>query len=192
MKKTVIYLLAAVLLVATSPASQASTFKPLTPEKANQILQKVSGTWSLNQRTWLPELRILSTFKGDANFSSSYLGDYVREQFTILQPNGITLKGEIFMRYSTEDKRFEIVQVDNTGKSVLLMAGKWYPEHNSLLFVQVEGLSPIKKEDKGMQVRYVFLQDGTFSKMIHKIDAKGNYYLASTSHYGHPEMAIKQ
>lgn len=190
MKKAFFSLLAAIMLVGSASAAQVQAQKTLTASEANEIIQKISGSWSVNMSVWCPEKKTITNSNGDSDFSTSYLDNYTHERYAISQPDGEMMEGETFLRYCNEKNRFEVVQMDNAGGGVVLMVGTWYPEHKTLVFRQVPGQeNQVNKSDVGMQFRYVFLDDGTFSKMTHKLDKKKKYYLASVSHYGNPTAA---
>ncbi|QCR24699.1 DUF1579 family protein [Pontibacter sp. SGAir0037] len=192
MKKTILFLLAAVLLVWAAPLAQAQSRKSLSADEANQLLQKITGAWNVELSTWSPKHRLMLKTKGDAKFNTPYLGSYVHEQFSYGMPDGNTLEGECFISYSTKQKRFEIAQVDNAGKNIILMTGEWFPEYRSIVFKPVEGLNhQAYHTEPGMQFRYIFLEDGSFSKMIHKRNADGAYTLASLYHYESATAAKK-
>lgn len=192
MKKSVFFLLAALLLAGSSFAAPRQTPQPLSVSQANEILEKIAGNWTVEMTNWDPDTKTFSRSTGRANISSSYLDNYVHEQYTVNQPDGSLVKGESFMRYCDEKNRFEVVQMDNSGNGVVLMVGNWYPLNNTLVFRQIEGQEDqVNKSEQGMVFRYVFLEDGTVSKMTHKLNKKKKYFLASVSHYGHPTTVSK-
>ena len=184
MKKTVIFLLAAVLLVWSAPIAKAQKAKRVSVEEANELLQKVAGNWQVDFSLWQPQTKEFLTSSGDASFSKQQQATYVREQFKITKPDGSIEEGEGFLSYSEKNKRFEFVQIDNTGKSTLLLTGEWYPENNTLLLTPESGLEKWgSRNGTPMQLQYIFFEDGTFMKAIRTPDGKGNYTLFSQYHY---------
>lgn len=182
MKKAVIYLLAAVMLVST--AAQAQKQKKLTESEAKQLLQKTVGNWQINSYEWQPKSGIYVETTGRASFESAHGGNYVREQFELTKSDGTKVSGEGFLRYSEANKRFEFVQLDNEGKCILLMTGKWHPEYNLLTFSNVKEAQG-SADEQGMAAhwQYYFLEDGSIKKIVRKPNMKGQYMITSTNHY---------
>ncbi|MCC9138176.1 hypothetical protein ACFSKU_00400 [Pontibacter silvestris] len=185
MKKTVLFLLAAVLLVLTAPTTQAQNKKMLTAEEAEELLQKTLGTWQVKALLWQPETKNFSEPRGRASFSSAPNG-IVSEKFEIEQPDGRTERVEGTLRYSEIKKRFEFVQLDHKGNSTLLMYGKWNPNFSMITFRPAKG----QKHIAGKALwQYFFFDDGSFKKVVRKPDTQGNYMIASEYHCLHINTA---
>lgn len=183
MKKTVFFLLATVLLAGTAFTAMAQKQKGLSVAEANAILQKTAGAWEIDFSLWQPQSKQFLKSTGNANFSKQK-GCYVREEFKVTKPDGTIEEGEGFLSYSEANKRFEFVQIDNSGKSTMLLTGQYFPENKTLVLNPENGLEQwAQKNGIAMQLQYVFFEDGTFMKSYRTSDAKGNYSLFSQYHY---------
>lgn len=197
MKKVFSFLLALVLLIGAASEIQAQkgkalVAKSLTAKEADQLLQRIMGNWQVshfvNHYDFEKE-KIIET-KGTANFSRAFKGDYVHEKFELKQPDGSTLQGDGFLRYSEDQNQFEMVQLDKKGRSMVLMVGKWYPEYNTLLFRPAKGEGQwSEKIDPNMQCLYLFSEDGTFMRLTRTFDQYGNSVVISQDHYNYPNVA---
>ncbi|RDV15294.1 DUF1579 domain-containing protein [Pontibacter diazotrophicus] len=188
MKKLMTFLLAAVLLIGAAPVTQAQGNKTLTSKEADQLLQRIVGNWQVNQYD-SDRGKFIET-KGTANFSRDSKDNYVHEQLELLQPDGSAMQGDGFLRYSEEQNRFELVQLDKNGKSIVLMVGKWLPKYNTLAFTPVKGEKQwSSKIDPSMHCLYIFKHDGTFMKINRTIDKNGNLKATSQYHFSLPGVA---
>lgn len=192
MKKVMTFLLAAVLLIGAAPATQAQKSKVLTSKEAEEILQRIVGKWQVSHYVTeydFEKSKLVET-KGTASFGKAFKGNYVHEQFELEQPDGSTLQGDGFIRYSEEQNQFELVQFDKKGKSIVQMVGKWYPGYNTLLFTHVKGEGQwSKKNDPNMHCLYLFKEDGTFLRVNRTFDKNGNCLVISQDHYSYPDVA---
>ena len=192
MKKVISFLLAAVLLIGAAPATQAQKSKSLTAKEADQVLQRIVGNWQVSHyvRQYDFERENLKETKGSAKFSKDLQGNYVHEQTELKLPDGSSLHGESFIRYSEAQKQFEFVQLDKTGKSMVMMVGKWLPKYNTLVFRPVTGDKQwSSKIDPNLHCLYLFKDDGTFIRLTRTLDQYGNLAIISQDHYAYPEVA---
>ncbi|TXK46814.1 hypothetical protein FVR03_10330 [Pontibacter qinzhouensis] len=182
MKKSLIFVLAAVLLAWTATAVKAQTPAQLTSSDAAFLLQKTVGNWLVVRSTWQPETKQMLNTPGKGIFSPSATDVSVHEQYEFTGADGTIQKEEGYLKFSKKRNQFEFVKLnDATGKEVLLFTGSWYPEYKTLLLTAV---TPIKSSRaQAEQWRYVFQEDGTFSKIVHQADKKGNMQLTYQYQY---------
>lgn len=189
MKKVITFLLAVVLLIGAAPETQAQKNKTLTTKEANELLQKIVGNWQVSHY----ETQFGDDFtetKGNAKFSKAYKGEYVHEQYDLEQADGSTVQGEGFLRFSEEQQRFEFVQVDKKGRSIVLMVGKWVPEYNALSFWPAKGERQWSSSiNPNTQCVYLFKEDGTFMKIVRTFDKNKICRIVSQDHYAYPDVA---
>ncbi|MCC9167680.1 DUF1579 family protein [Pontibacter harenae] len=189
MKKGLIFLLAAVLLIGASPVTQANpTTAPLSADQASEVLQKIAGDWVINLSVWDQKNEKPSAFKGISKIFPFNSDNIMREQFEIPQPDGTTLTGDGYIRYSHSRKCFEFAQVTPAGNREVLMIGKYSPQHNTILFLPATK-SENRHSKPSVQWRYVFFEDGSFTKVVHELNAQGNYAISSYYHYNQASTA---
>lgn len=192
MKKLSIFLLAAALLIGAAPDTQAqknntTTFKQAA---ANQLLGRIVGNWQVSHYVRQADTKDLIETKGITKFSKAYQGDYVHEQFDLSQPDGSSIQGESYIRYSEDQDRYEYVQLDKRGKSIVMMVGKWSKKYNTLAFSPLRGEEQWStKIDPNLQCLFIFKHDGTFMKLTRTFDKHGNCIVISQDHYSHPGVA---
>lgn len=178
MKKAMYFLLAAVLLALAAPTTQAQKKKPLTPQEADKLLQKTLGSWQVKALVWQPETKQFTEPRGKASFSYAEDGT-INESFEIVEPDGSISKIEGRIRYSELNKRFEFLQQDILGNSVLLMYGKWDPNFSMISFRPAKG----QRRMAGRVLwQYFFFDDGSFKKVVRTPDAQGTYTIAYEYH----------
>ncbi|WP_162052098.1 DUF1579 family protein [Pontibacter pamirensis] len=192
MKKLMTFLLAAILLIGAAPASQAQKNNIFTPKQAaaNQLLGRIVGNWQVSHYVRQAGTNNLIETKGNTKFSKAFQGDYVHEQFNLSQPDGSSIQGESFIRYSDALDRYEYVQLDKRGKSIIMMVGKWSKKYDTLAFKPVRGEGQwSNKIDPNLQCLYIFKLDGTFMRLTRTFDKHGNCIIISQDHYSHPSVA---
>lgn len=192
MKKIITILFAAALLVGASPVTQAQNNTPLTAKQAeaNQLLQRIVGNWQVSHYAKQQGSKELQLAKGSTKFSKGLKGDYVHEQSNIKNTDGSSVEGESFIRYSETMKRFEHVQVDKNGNSIVVMVGKWSPKYKTLAFTPLKGEGQwSSKIDPYMQCLYLFKEDGTFIRVNRTVDKNGNFTIISQDHYSSAGVA---
>lgn len=187
MKKSLNILLAAMLLLLAIPTAKAQ--QQISNAEAQNLLNRMLGQWQVNYSEWSPEQKNFQHTKGIASFRTAYKDNYVREEFEITDKDGEAIKGEGFVRYSNEFNRFELVQLDESGQSTLLLEGKWYPEYRLVSFTPVE--DQLQAKSLRMRWDYIFFEDGTFKKVLRKANKKGEYRIASDFHYIPNQTATK-
>ncbi|MFT2010149.1 DUF1579 family protein [Pontibacter sp. 13R65] len=176
MKKSVIFLLAVVLLAWSSASVQAQSAAHLSYSDASFLLQKTLGKWQLTKSSWNIEKKEMSKITGSATFSPSVKDVSVHEQSEIMLADNTLQTEEGHLRYSKSRHRFEFVKQDaNTGKDVILFTGNWYPNYRTILLTATPATK--NKNAKPDQWRYVFQENGSFTKMVHKADKAGNMIL---------------
>jgi hypothetical protein len=192
MKKVMIFLMAVVLLAGTAPASQAQKKRALTTKEANQLLQQLVGNWEVSYYARQEGGNMLTEAKGIGTNSRDHQKDYVHEQFQMEQADGSTLRLEGFLRYCEAKERFEFVQIDESGKSIVLLVGKWHPDYNTLSFKTVKGFEQwgsTTDRNKNLQCHYVFKEDGNFIKFMRTVDENGDYQITDQYHYSVRDVA---
>ncbi|MCC9136087.1 DUF1579 family protein [Pontibacter silvestris] len=184
MKKIIVYLLTAVLLVGSGTTLEAQNKKDITTSEANKLLQKTIGNWRISSYEWQPETQKFVETTGNASFNKAYQGNYIKEQFEIKKTDGSIVTGEGFLRYSETSKRFEFVQLDDEGESIVLMVGEWRPEYNLLTLSSVKETESFAIGNSNVaHWQYFFLEDGSIKKIVRKPNAKGLYVITATNHY---------
>ena len=182
MKKSVIFLLAAVLLAWSAPATQAQSPAHLSYSDASFLLQKTLGDWQVTKSNWNPEKQEMSKVSGKATYSPSTTDVSVQEQAEIMLKDGTSQTEEGTLRYTKSRHQFEYVKTDPaTGKEMILFTGHWYPDFRTILMTA----SPTSKNKKAKpdQWRYVFQENGTFTKMVHQADTNGKMILIDQYHF---------
>lgn len=192
MKKVFTFLLAAVLLVGAAHATQAQN--PNAPSakqtQANQILQRIVGNWQVNHYVRQADKEAQMEAQGIAKFSKSFQDDYVHEQFDLQKPDGSSMQGESYLRYSEAQDRYEYVQLDKKGKSIMMMVGKWSPKYNTLIFRPLKGEGQwSSKIDPNLQCLYIFKGDGTFLRLTRTFDKHGNCIILNQDYYTNSSVA---
>lgn len=192
MKKAIIFLLAVVLLAGASPATQAQRKKALTSTEANLLLQKLEGNWDISYYKKKDGSNQLTEKEGVGTNSRDRKKDYVHEQVQIAQADGNSMRSEGFLRYCEAKERFEFVQIDDSGKTILLLVGQWHPDYNTLSFKPVKGFEQwgsTTDRNLNLQCHYVFKEDGTFIKLMRIVDENGNYIITDQYHYKVADVA---
>lgn len=191
MKKTITFLLAALLLAGAAPATMAQEKQGLTTKQANQLLQRIVGSWTVNRYLSEPVTFALTEVKGSANCKKGGGAEFVHETTHLRQPNGTIESEDGFLRYAGDRERFEFVQPNKKGKNVVLMAGDWSPEYNTLVLRPVlKNGRWAKDTDPNMQYLYVFKPDGSFMKIVRTYDANvKSYRVISQDHYAYNGVA---
>ncbi|MFD3000709.1 DUF1579 family protein [Pontibacter toksunensis] len=192
MKKIISFLFAAALLVGAAPVTQAQNNTPLTAKQAeaNQLLQRIVGNWQVSRYEKQHNSKELKLAKGNTKFTKGLEGDYVHELSKIKNTDGSSVEGESFIRYSETMKRYEHVQVDKNGKSIVVMVGKWSPKYNALTFRPLTGEGQwSSKVDPNMQCVYLFKDDGSFIRVTRTLDQQGNFTILSQDHYSNSSVA---
>ncbi|TXK46816.1 DUF1579 domain-containing protein [Pontibacter qinzhouensis] len=185
MKKSVIFLLAAVLLTFSATTTQAQAH--ISYSDASFLLQKTLGKWQVTKATWNPELKEMNKISGKAIYSPSTSDVSVYEQAELMLADGTSEAEEGHLRYSKSRHQFEFVKKDAaTGKEVLLYTGHWYPEYKTILLTAAQVTKD--KNQKPNQWRYVFQENGTFTKMVHKANKDGNMILINQYNFK-PDIA---
>lgn len=182
MKKPLIFILAAVLLVWSATAAQAQSPAHVSYADASFLLQKTVGNWLVTRSRWQPESRQMLTNPGRASFSASTTDVSVHEQYEFTETDGSMQQEAGFLRFSKTRSQFEFYRINSsTGKETLLYTGSWYPEFNTIMLTAV---TPAKsKHAQPDQWRYVFQDNGTFTKLVYKSDRKGNMLLTGQYHH---------
>jgi hypothetical protein len=173
-----------VLFLALLLGSSAAYAQQLGKDEVAGLLSKQLGTWKISSHFYKPDGDTAFTTTGGASFNQAYKSIYLREQFDLLWKDKSTVHGEAFIRYSEKYKRFELVQVDDVGNSILVLNGTWDPEKKVLAFKPIEGYSQWGSSGtKYLLWDYTFFPDGSFKKEMRLPDEKNNMYLASDYYY---------
>ncbi|WP_242916516.1 hypothetical protein [Pontibacter liquoris] len=186
MKKTVIFLLAALLLAATMPVTtQAQKSKSFTLKNAMSLFNRMYGTRMVKTLIWQPEQQRFFETSGTVRYSL-HQNKALREEFDIEQPDGSVKHVEGMLRYDTNKSRFEFVQYDTEGHATVMFAGKWDPD-----FAMID-LEPLKrqwqlngkrrKQDQELHLRYFFFPDGSFKKVVRTLEDTGDSAIAYEYH----------
>jgi len=182
MKKTVIFLLAVILLAGAAPTTQAQKKQAITVAYANSILQKMQGDWQVKTLIWQPEQKSFFESDGIVSYKSDD-NQVVHENFDVALPDGSTKHYEGMLRYAEDKQQFEFVQFDEEGKASVMMQGKWDLRFNMLYFKPVKGqMRTDGKRKLRQQLQYFFFDDGSLKKVTKTPDGKGNYLIASEYH----------
>ncbi len=105
--------------------------------------------------------------KGYSNFSPSIDSKYIREDFEF-SISDKSISGSAYISYSEAYDRFELLQIDNTSKSSIVLNGIWDDTtHRTLTFFPVEnypqwGLPGTVQ----LKWKYIFQEGNTFTKEI--------------------------
>lgn len=189
MKKVIsFFLLAAVLLAGAAPLTAAQNGSRLTPDEANNILEKTVGAWQVKSVAWQPWNSKFAFSEGSASYRYDNNGN-VREHLSLVQPDGTVEEVEGLLRYSAQNKRFEFVQVDEAGGITLLMHGKWNPDFN--MIVLTPAIAP-RHVSSQVTWQYLFFDDGSFRKVVRTPDGKGNTMIAAEFHCQQPNVAKRK
>ncbi|TXK46815.1 hypothetical protein FVR03_10335 [Pontibacter qinzhouensis] len=185
MKKVKEILLTAILLACTVLAVQAQTLPRLSHADATYLLQRSLGSWQVSESVWQPTQKSVMTCAGKAVYKASDKDIAVHEHCEIQLPDGASDAHDGYLRYSTTNNQFEFVKEEAaTGKAVKLFTGHWFPEFNTLLMFEVRPKgTKLFKKFRPQQWRYVFQNNGTFSKLVHQPDEHGNMLLMHKSNY---------
>lgn len=182
MKKTIIFLLAAVLLAGAAPTTQAQKKQATTVAQANAILQKMQGDWRVKTLIWQPEQKSFFESDGIVSYSTDD-NKAVREEFTVALPDSSTQHYKGMLRYAEDKQRFEFVQFDAEGKATVMMQGKWDPRFSMIYLKPVKGqMRADGKRKLRLQLQYFFFDDGSFKKVAKTPDGRGHYLIASEYH----------
>ncbi|RDV15295.1 DUF1579 domain-containing protein [Pontibacter diazotrophicus] len=192
MKNLFTSVLVAVLLIGATPATQAQQSNKLTFKQttANKVLDRIVGDWQVSHYVKKADGEGLTETKGSAKFSKAFHGNYVQERYDLSQADGSILQGESYIRYSDEQDRYEYVQLDKKGKSIVMMVGKWSKKYDTLAFRPLNGEGQwSNKIDPNLQCLYIFKHDGTFIRLTRTFDKHGNCIVLTQDHYSYPGVA---
>lgn len=192
MKNLITSIFVAVLLIGATPATQAQQSNTLTAKQAaaNKMHERILGDWQVSRYVRDADGKGLVETKGSTKFSKAYQGDYVQEHFTLTQADGTTLQGESYIRYCDDKDRYEYVQLDKQGKSIVMMTGKWSKKYDTLIFKPLQGEEQwSKKIDPNLHCLYIFKTDGTFVRLTRTFDRHGNFVVLTQDHYSYPGVA---
>lgn len=182
MKKLLFFLLPAMLVIWSSATAQEPVPSLITYADASSVLQKTVGKWHVNKSTWHPEIRKMSDMEGTATHLSFPTDIAVQEQFEFIESDGTLHKEEGILRYSKVRQQFEFVTVDaSTGKEIVLFTGHWHSNFKTIL---LKGMVRLKNRNVKLgEWRYIFLENGAFTKIIHYADKNGNLHFGHRYHY---------
>ncbi len=124
----------------------------------------------------------MSKVSGRATYSPSTTDVSVKEHAEIVFADGTSKTEAGTLRYKKSRHQFEYVQTDlATGKEVILFTGHWYPDFRTILMTASP--SSKNKNAKPDEWRYVFQENGTFTKMVHQANANGKMILTDQYHF---------
>ncbi len=183
--------MAVAMLAFNGYAAMAQSQVRLTSCDATSLLEKTIGKWQVNQSAWQSEKKDLATWAGRATYNSSGKGNNVHELCEIEMADGYTKTFDGYLRFVENQNQFEYVVADPaTGKEEKLFVGEWFPEFNTLLLFSVRPKNTkLFKKYIPEQWRYVFFDNGTFSKMVHQPDENGKLILTHKYNYTAPVLA---
>ncbi|MFT2010147.1 hypothetical protein ACMA1I_15845 [Pontibacter sp. 13R65] len=182
MKRFLLILLTAVLPVGYSSAAQPDpNSTPLSYSDVTYLIQRIAGNWYVDKSTWHPEIKKMTGMAGTAIHQPA--SDIImHEQLEISEDDGTSYIEEGTLRYSMDRNQFEFVKLDPaTGKELTLYTGHYYPEFKTILLTGEVLLK--KRKAKIGQHRYIFLDNGSFIKIIHYTDKKGDLHMGHRYHY---------
>ncbi|WP_187264735.1 hypothetical protein [Pontibacter beigongshangensis] len=182
MKNHFTFILMAMLLVWSATTAQAQSPARISDADASFLLQKTIGNWLVDKSSWQADTRQMLTVPGRAIFKPSSTDVSVHEQYEFTAADGTLQQEAGCLRFSKTRHQFEFYKTNGaTGKETLLFTGSWYPEFNTIMLTAVT--SGNSKHANPDQWRYVFQNNGAFTKLVYKADKKGNMLLSDQYHH---------